>query len=448
MRKDGFNKIVAVAGIILSVSFLIYRNAEAVPSYARQTGMACNLCHTVFPELTAFGRTFKASGYTLSQMKQIKEEGNERLAPLELNETLPLSLMFEAAYTRTDEKQPDTQNDDIQFPQQLSVFLAGELTSHIGSFLQVTYTQEDDNLSMDNGDIRFASQTEAGGKPLVYGLTLNNSPTVEDLWNSTATWGFPYASADAAPTPLAAAQIDGTLAQQVAGLGGYAFWANRLYGGVTVYRSAQVGEPSPPTAESNENTIEDVAPYWRLAWQQQWETGYLEVGTYGLYVKLHPDTLSGPTDDYTDVAFDFSCGRNFGNDHLSVHGTYILEDQDLNATFDAGGSSNPSNDLNTFRVDGNYYLGSQVGFSLAYFLIEGDTDAGLYSPAAVDGSANGSPDSDGWIGQVSYFPRQNVRLSAQYTWYTKFNGATNDYDGFGRDASDNNTFYVLAWFVW
>jgi len=34
----------------------------AVPSFARQTGMACAACHTVFPELTPFGREFKLNG--------------------------------------------------------------------------------------------------------------------------------------------------------------------------------------------------------------------------------------------------------------------------------------------------------------------------------------------------------------------------------------------------
>jgi hypothetical protein len=31
--------------------------------------------------------------------------------------------------------------------------------------------------------------------------------------------------------------------------------------------------------------------------------------------------------------------------------------------------------------------------------------------------------------------------------YTKFNGARNNYDGSGRNASDNNTLYLLAWLV-
>ena len=38
--------------------------AHAVPSFARQTGYTCAVCHTVFPQLTAFGRNFKLHGYT------------------------------------------------------------------------------------------------------------------------------------------------------------------------------------------------------------------------------------------------------------------------------------------------------------------------------------------------------------------------------------------------
>jgi len=42
---------------------------------------------------------------------------------------------------------------------------------------------------------------------------------------------------------------------------------------------------------------------------------------------------------------------------------------------------------------------------------------------------------------------QNLDLAAQYTAYTRFNGAATNYDGAGRNASDNNTVYLLARFV-
>ena len=76
----------------------------------------------------------------------------------------------------------------------------------------------------------------------------------------------------------------------------------------------------------------------------------------------------------------------------------------------------------------------------------GSTDAVLYAPGSVSGFANGSPNSSGWVGELDYLPWQNVKLALQYTSYHKFNGASSNYDGSGRDASDNNTLYVLGWF--
>ncbi len=83
----------------------------------------------------------------------------------------------------------------------------------------MTYDTQDDHFSADNTDIRYANKKQLAGKEWVYGLTLNNNPTVEDLWNSTPAWGFPFIAPDSAPTPTAAPIIDGPLAQDVAGLG-------------------------------------------------------------------------------------------------------------------------------------------------------------------------------------------------------------------------------------
>ncbi len=42
-------------------------DAFALPSFARQTGTECSACHTIWPELTPFGRLFKLSGYVQSK---------------------------------------------------------------------------------------------------------------------------------------------------------------------------------------------------------------------------------------------------------------------------------------------------------------------------------------------------------------------------------------------
>ncbi len=438
-------QLVGSAAVYVLIILIQVDEAQAVPSYARQMKMQCSGCHTRFPKLNAFGRQFKLTGYTLSASEQIQAENQDKEKTLGLDLLPPISVMFETAFTSTNERVPGTQNNDVQLPQQLSIFLAGRIAPKLGSFLQVTYTQEDDKFGMDNADIRFADNATLGGKPLTYGVTLNNSPSVEDLWNSTPTWGFPWSGPDSAPTPAASTLADGGLSQDVAGLGGYALWNQSLYVAATVYRSAHLGSTNP--SDDSEMTLDSVAPYLRLAWQHQWAGNYLEVGVYGLWADLIPEGVAGRSDKVRDLAADFQYERMLRGGQLTVHGTLIDEHQNLDATFAAGSSANTSNDLRTFRLDASYGW-DDWEVAAGVFSTWGDRDTGLYAPAEVDGSATGKPDSSGWIGQVAYFPWQNVQLLLQYSGYQKFNGRGSNYDGFGRAASDNNAIFLQAWFVW
>jgi hypothetical protein len=91
--------------------------------------------------------------------------------------------------------------------------------------------------------------------------------------------------------------------------------------------------------------------------------------------------------------------------------------------------------LGTFRADGTYHFGNKYAATLGGFNTQGTYDALLFAQAAVTGSANGRPKSDGYIVNFSYWPVQNIQLAAQYTGYWKLNGAGANYDGAGRNAS-------------
>lgn len=189
--------------ILLLGSFAFLPQAQALPSFARQTGLPCSECHITFPELTQFGREFKLNGYTLTGLKtpMISKPGSGTESGLKINANLPVSVMFQIADTVLSTSVPGTQNGNVQFPQQFSLFLAGEITPHIGSFVQATYSADGDHFSMDNTDFRYANKGQWFGRDVVYGLDLNNNPTVEDLWNSTPAWGWPFTSADTTRDP-------------------------------------------------------------------------------------------------------------------------------------------------------------------------------------------------------------------------------------------------------
>jgi hypothetical protein len=45
-------------------------------------------------------------------------------------------------------------------------------------------------------------------------------------------------------------------------------------------------------------------------------------------------------------------------------------------------------------------------------------------------------------------PIQYLRVGAQYTAYIRFNGASTNYDGFGRNARDNNSLFLYTWLAY
>ncbi len=423
----------------------------AIPSFARQTGLPCSRCHTTFPELTEFGREFKLNGYTLSgkHRKKITAPSAKNKSGLWINNNLPISVMFQLADTLVAKTQPGTQNGSVEFPQQMSLFLAGEVTPHLGTFLQVTYSGADDHFSMDNSDIRYVGYGTLAGKQTVYGLDFNNNPTVEDLWNDTPAWGWPFVSPDSSPTPIAAPILDGGLAQDVGGAGGYMMWDHHWYGDVTLYRSMHLGGPQPPDGIGFGTNIAGVAPYWRGAYQTTWSGGlnYLEVGTFGMHLSSFPGAIAGPEDHFTDTAADFQYERRLGINSLSVHGAYVHQSASLGGLLAAGEASQLANTLSNLQANAIYHFGDRYSLGAGFFRDYGSRDPVLYAPGPVTGSASGSPDSGGYLLQAGFWPAQNVELSILYQGFTTFNGASQNYDGAGRNAGQNNTVYTNLWLM-
>ncbi len=89
---------------------------QAVPSFGRQTGMECSACHTVFPQLTPFGREFKLGGYVMS-------DGQKKKLP-------PLSAGVQFSYTSVEKKGDEAEGWRV--PQDLSVYYGGKIASKGG----------------------------------------------------------------------------------------------------------------------------------------------------------------------------------------------------------------------------------------------------------------------------------------------------------------------------
>jgi len=171
----------------------------AVPAFARQTGQNCVACHAggQFPELTPYGRIFKLTGYTLGER------------------TIPLSAMAVVSYTKTNNTNDPNGDKKTDFPKNGnlvlttgSIFLAGKITDNIGGFAQGTvdlydHTDDDGNWKSkshaDNVDLRYADRFIDTNRDLIFGLTVNNNPSVQDVWNSAPAWGFDVVPGNLSP---------------------------------------------------------------------------------------------------------------------------------------------------------------------------------------------------------------------------------------------------------
>ena len=268
---------------------------------------------------------------------------------------------------------------------------------------------------------------------------------MQDVWQTTPAWGFPFASSEVTPGQIASTIIQGGLAQQVLGAGAYVLWNNLLFMEVDGYRSAPQGAATPADSTST-NTINGVSPYWRVALQHQFGADYGMIGTFGLSTKLYPTGVSGLTNGYTDVAADAQYEHSiYSTGALIAHLTYINESQSLNSFAAGGTSANLHNSLNSFQANVSFLPNGKYGVTVGYFSTTGSRDSLLYMPAQVVGSRVGAPNTSGLIEEIDFNPWENTRFQLQFTQFSQFNGASSSYDGSGRAASGNNTIYGLVW---
>jgi hypothetical protein len=428
----------AAGGLVLGAS-----TANAVPSFAVQTGRPCEACHVggLGPQLTEFGREFKLNGYTLRAVSF----------------NVPLAGFIQNSYTATSKAQsPPTPNfggNDNFSLDQISLFVAGGVGDHFGAFIQTTYDGIARAFTWDNMDVRAVTKAVIGGVKTVLGLSLNNNPTVQDPFNTLPAWGFPYTSSALAPSP-AAAPLIGNLAQTTLGLTGYAWFDDRMYVEFGGYRSPSAGflirAGADPTAPGN---IDGVAPYGRLAYQWNLGDKNAEVGAFMLDARVFPghDQTTGLTNHYSDVGFDTSY-QYFAPNHdvVTFDGRYTYEIQRLNASTALGLAGGPQHKLQDLRFDASYYWRDKIGFSTQVFDTWGSPDDLLF-----EGDRRQRPDTSGILFQIDgtpfgngkspLGPRFNLRLGVQYTAYFQFDGATTNFDTMGRNASDNNTLRFFAW---
>jgi hypothetical protein len=430
MFKFLFKSIVCLAWLATA------EQSFALPAFAKQTAQSCIACHAggQFPELTPYGRLFKLTAYTIG----------ERAIPISVMAVAGASKM--AKPDRVDASLQENNagqglskpiNQSISF-ETGSLFFAGKVTDNIGGFAQMTY----DNFAApnatgantvghtgaDNIDIRYADQIVTRSTNLIYGLSLNNNPSVSDPWNTASAWMNYVPSTGGkgsnayidATTPYPSNGLPGL----VSGLSAYAFLNKTFYGELGFYRTAnQV--LSFMNAGHDASPIKGRHPYWRFAYNKEWGPENLMVGLSGM--TSHPyDSAAGIA--WSDAASYYTAkskGLDFQYQYLldpyALTLQSVYQHQITSPSVQDGGLSMGSNLL---RLKASYTYLAKYGGSFSHF-----NQSGNFATATT-----------GYTGEIFFIPLQNIRVGLQYTQYSRVANIDKPHDA--------NTLRLYGWFAY
>ena len=114
MRGVSVTPFVAIASCLLVASVTVPEPAGAMPAFARQYGVSCNVCHAAYPRLNDFGNRFAGEmNYRMANWRDhTVATGDEMLA---LPKKFPLAARGQAFAADASGDAPDLQEADNQF---------------------------------------------------------------------------------------------------------------------------------------------------------------------------------------------------------------------------------------------------------------------------------------------------------------------------------------------
>ena len=459
--------------IAILLGLVSFTSTWALPSFTEQTQQPCAACQLNFGELTPVGRKFKLMGYA---------RGN-RVTPLSVNGTVSLTKISNTD-SSVDPSVSLPKNGKV-LPEELNVFVAGKITDQVGSNVKITAnainttplfatsgvqtgTKVSKDVFLDNSEIRFAQTGQLNKTPLVWGVTLNNAPSTQDLWSTTPGHGFPYRTSSLLNAwgigqfgP--ASMIDGGMNSQVLGVGMFAMLDDVWYAEFTSYHGSKTTIPALEVANASNAVSTSNNPYWRLAWNPVVGANSWMVGAFGMVSKLSRDRLvtGSSSGKYTDIGIDAQYQFITPSHAWSAQATLIQEKVDWSARGVGTNHDAQVSTLNTFKTKVTYDFARTYGATWFGFASNGSTDSlyWAYSATATTGacnqnsstlaycSSNGMPNTAGQGLEIYYAPVPQLRINLQQTYYKSFLGGRTFIDntsGNSRAASDNNLTYLYA----
>ncbi|BDU19112.1 cytochrome c [Dyella sp. GSA-30] len=415
--------------------------AQAIPAFARQTGSACADCHagSYGPLLTPYGMRFKLNGYT-------DTDGHGVKIPLagQLTEThsAPARGPSSTALTEAD------------------LYIAGRISDQFGGYAKVEadYAGRNNtyNTRLSYLDLRFvAKELKLGGKDFTLGVSVNNNPGFDDPVDVLPAANSIGAVTGSGPTgTFLGLSGPNNGANRVIGANVYGLYDANWYGEVGTYTTLPTSTQDRLGYDisGDPGKISDTG-YFRFAYMKDMKRQFFSVGVVGLTTKRQlPRTA--PSDSLFDLGYDLSY-QFIGNRDNIVQLSYvnILEKRKYGTTpvGPTGLIALPRGALHDEILSATYTFKQAYGLQVAHTQSNGTRDAVRFGPF-------GNPDTTAnlitlfWTPfgrEDSFTSIANLKLSATWFRFTKFNGVTNNIFGvpFGAvqtKPGDLNAFSVSA----
>jgi len=148
--------------LLLAAFFLPLTVLQANPGFSRQMGMECMACHNqTMTQLNSFGRTFAASGFTMTSGidAQMPIEGDP--VTLGLPSVLNASVLLKARYAKKGTENPDPgepvgkERGSVELFKVSKIFFGGKIADNVGGILHLDY----DSIG---GKVTYADQAGTG----------------------------------------------------------------------------------------------------------------------------------------------------------------------------------------------------------------------------------------------------------------------------------------------
>ncbi len=340
--------------------------ANALPSFARQTGFTCSTCHTIPPRLNKYGMFFKMRGYTEGQALANLPAGDNYT----ITKFNPISVRV-LSYPYSKKKGEDK---EVIFPDEFMIAFAGRITENVGAVLEPIYEAEEEEWDVEYARIAVVKDFNGLLLGVMGGWT---SPTGTDPFISLDYHGRRLTRQKATPhDALTNSGLQDIFDFNNRGVSLYAYYANMLYVNLGAYTGTSRLENEDAGIEEeliNKKGADPIDIYGRVALTPPTGVADINVGAF-LYsgkdklqapdgTPLTIDSTTYEKNKATRIGLDLGVQKYFANGFMAELLALFLSGKDKLGT--SGGTTQEVKHSG-FNLSGTFYWKNRVGVSLVY----------------------------------------------------------------------------------